>query len=69
MKNILCVGVCICFTISYCRKFQDTQIFQPYTKVERILPCIPKDPTPNYNNNQLINAAVLSIPFHTPPHT
>lgn len=31
---------------SYCRKFQDTQIFQTYTEDERMVLCIPKDLSP-----------------------
>ena len=60
---------CVCFTISYCRKFQDIQIFQPYTKEERIVPCIPKDPTSNYDNNQFMDDIVSLVPLHNPPHT
>jgi len=60
---------CVYFTISYCRKLQDIQIFQPYTKEERIVPWIPNDPTPNNNNNQFMDDIVSSIPLHNPPRT
>lgn len=62
-KHFMCGSVYVP-TISCCKKFQDIHTnIQAYTKDEKIVPCIPKDPSPNYDNDQLMDTLVLSIPL------